>query len=87
MKWVHMEVLLRVVCGVCASVMNDFRNHLIISRMICIVPMPRMSMMKQGSICQFPEERQGRCADRDLLLQRDLNCRCILLGRLCDNLL
>lgn len=48
--------------------------------------MPRMSMMKQGSICQFPEERQGRCAYRDLLLQRDLNSHCISLGRLSDNL-
>lgn len=44
--------------------------------------MPRMSMMKQGLICQFPEERQGRCAYHDRLLQRDLNCRFILLGRL-----
>ena len=40
-----------------ASVIYHSRNHLIISRMICIVPMPRMSMMKQGSICQFAEGR------------------------------
>lgn len=85
----HLEVLLRVLCDVVlvSYITLEPGTHLIISRMICIVPMPRMSMMKQGLVCQFPEGRQGRCAYRDLLLQWVLGSRFMLLGRLCDNLL